>query len=145
MRFEGRVVMKRLEEALDIEAAKATEHGAGGLILVQSYLPTRERELYATDTLTDTLPVVLIAQDTWTEVLKLAGLEVYEANTAPPALLMGLEVDLAVPIDLDHQAVARDVVGVLPEQTAGRRAAGESPRTNDGAALCRWHAVSGGQ
>lgn len=114
MRFEGRVVMKRLEEALDIEAAKATEHGAGGLILVQSYLPTRERELYATDTLTDTLPVVLIAQDTWTEVLKLAGLEVYEANTAPPALLMGLEVDLAVPIDLDHQAVARDVVGVLP-------------------------------
>jgi|GEM_PF-258408 len=118
MQFGGRVVMKRLEEDLIAEVAQAREHGAGGLVLVQSYLTTSQRNLYATDALTETLPVVLISQDTWTEVLKLAGLEVYEANTAPPALLTGLDVDLVVPFDMDHQAVARDVVGVLPGRQA---------------------------
>ncbi|NLG48859.1 MAG: M20/M25/M40 family metallo-hydrolase, partial [Chloroflexi bacterium] len=114
MQFAGRVVMKRQEGELDAEAAQAREHGAGGLILVQQYLTTRQRELGSADVLTETLPVALISQDTWTQVLKLAGLGVYEANNAPPALLMDLEVDLVLPLDLEHQAIARDVVGVLP-------------------------------
>ena len=110
----GRVVIKMREADPAKEADDAYAHGAGGLILISQYPRMRERVIRSTDLGTETLPVAEIAESTWVEILRLAGLSIYEASQAPPALVLPVECGLSVPYEPTYNATVLNVIGVLP-------------------------------
>ncbi len=116
MMLGGRIVLKRQEGDVAEEARLAYEHGAGGLILVMqdAYTNMQERTLFVAEPAADTIPVVEIVEETWRGIIKLAGLTTQEALNAPPALMLQLKVQLAVPYEPLQTATAFNVIGVIP-------------------------------
>jgi hypothetical protein len=116
-RLGGRVVLKRLQWDVDEETSQAREHGAAGVILVVRYMGSAEREPPSTGG--PTLPVVVISEDTQAEILRLAAITPYEARNAPPALLLPLRAQIAVPYAPPQRTEAPTVVGLLPGSQLG--------------------------
>jgi hypothetical protein len=112
----GRVALKFQQGSVVQEAKQAYNYGAGGLVLVvkDPYMNMRERATFAAAPEAQTLPVAQITEETWRGLLKLAGLTTYQANNAPPALVMSLKARLSVPYEPPRSAVALNVVGYLP-------------------------------
>lgn len=113
----GRVALKyQTRDPLD-EAEDALAHGAGGLILVvkQSvFIEMTERSVPAGALDAQTIPVVQVREDTWRDIIKMAGLTAQEANNAPPALVASLPTRMSVQYATAASADALTVIGVLP-------------------------------
>lgn len=123
VRLGGRVALKYQSADPTAEAETAFAHGAGGLILVvkDTSLDMRKRTAPSRAMASETIPVVQIREETWREIIKMAGLTPYEANNAPRALLLSLKAQLAVPYSAPQTAQALTVVGVLPGQRSDAR------------------------
>lgn len=114
MDLGGRVAVLLGERGQVGIAERAIAHGAGGVILVVSHYDPAVRELFTARTYAATVPLVQIREDTLRRVLALAGITLAEAYNGPPVLLTGLQVRLNVPYEAKREAVARNVIGVLP-------------------------------
>jgi Zn-dependent M28 family amino/carboxypeptidase len=113
----GRIALKYQTEDPLAEAENALAHGAGGLILVikqSTFIDMTERSVPAGALQSQTIPVVQVREDTWRDIIKMAGLTAQEANNAPPALVASLQTRLAVQYATAASADALTVIGVLP-------------------------------
>lgn len=123
VRLGGRIALKYQSADPTVEAEAAWAHGAGGLILVvkDTSLDMRERTVPSRAMEAETIPAVQIREETWREIIKMAGLTPYEANNAPRALLLSLKAHLAVPYSAPQPVQALTVVGVLSGERADAR------------------------
>lgn len=123
VRLGGRVALKYQSADPTVEAETAWAHGAGGLILVvkDGSLDMRERTVPSRTVESKTIPVVQVREDTWRDIVKMAGLTPFEANNAPGPLLMQLRAQVTVPYTPPQTAQALTVVGLLPGERADAR------------------------
>ncbi len=114
MRFGGRVLLKRQQSDPLLEAEQALAHGAGALILVRPFYSAWQRETLGEVSASSALPVAIVSEDTWSTLIKMAGMTPYEANTAAPANLLSLMARLEVPFGPTQQTEALNVIARLP-------------------------------
>lgn len=116
MRLGGRIAVRRAEGPWSAEVARAIEHGAGGLILAEQ-VGTQflaKDALPVTEPLSGTIPVVEVTLDGLKRLLESAGSSLAVASTSPPALPLGLEARLEVPLSPPAPAHTANVLGLLP-------------------------------
>ena len=111
----GRIALKYQTADPLVEAETALAHGAGGLILVvkTARMDMRERAVPTTPLAARTIPVAQVLEDTWRDIIKMAGLTAYEANNAPPAFVTTLRARLSVAYRVTRSADALTVIGVI--------------------------------
>jgi len=118
MDLDGKVVLRLPSETMDIETRRAIEHGASGLILVGP--KETEKEVWAKTPLSleapaiDAIPVLQLTKGGYERLLEAIG-QTHEALLdSPPALPLGVEVRVEIPLSPPESVQTANVLGLLP-------------------------------
>jgi uncharacterized protein len=118
MDLDGKVVLRRPSQGIESEVAQAAEQGAGGLILVgtkegeKGSWAKRALPLFFADG--RSIPVLELTRQGYQRLLEAVGQTQEGLLHAPPALPLGLEARMAVPLAPPETGRAANVLGWLP-------------------------------
>lgn len=121
MDLGGRIVLRLVADTIENEVARAIEHGAGGLILLDKKTSTKSMLSKAPFPVTalprHTIPVLMLSSKGYDRLLGVVPQKVADTlNTSktPPALSLGLKLNIAVPLRTPETVTSANVLGLLP-------------------------------
>ncbi|MBN1584227.1 MAG: M20/M25/M40 family metallo-hydrolase [Anaerolineae bacterium] len=121
MYLDGKIALRLVSDAVENEVAQAIEHGAGGLILLDKKTSTKSMLSKAPFPVTalpeETIPVLMLSNKGYDRLFDLVPLEIanaLKAGTSLPALPLGLEVHIDVPLCAPKTVESANVLGLLP-------------------------------
>jgi hypothetical protein len=117
MNLNGAVVVRRPYNPLIDEVTRAVDHGASGLILVGNLQTPRSlaKDAIPQELLFDApIPVVILTNDGFDQLLEITAHTEHNLNTSPPALSLDLRVQLSVLVNEPEIVNSANVLGYLP-------------------------------
>ena len=114
----GKVVLREPSQAARVEAELAQQHGAGALILAGTLETRRERwaktPLAVAEPVEPGIPVLQLTKAGYDRLLDSTGRTREELHDSPPALPLGINVRVAVPLSAPATVQSANVLAVLP-------------------------------
>jgi uncharacterized protein len=118
MELAGKIVVRRVAGSADADAAAAAAYGAEGLILVGEKESPKQllakRPVPSRLAPDSAIPVLELTQQGFERLLTFAGLSDPRDLDAAPALPLGVDARLAIPIDTPQVVETANVLGLLP-------------------------------
>jgi len=118
MELDGKIALRHPSHGLEIEVARAVEHGAAGLVLIgeqESEEALLARQPLPVEVPLETgIPVLELSRQGYRHLLAVAGQTPASLQDSPPALPLGLKARLEIPLGTPERVETANVLGVLP-------------------------------
>ena len=115
MELDGKIVVRRPSNAIDVEMAQAVEHGASGLILVRNRKGRLAKKPLPVEFPSgETIPVLELTQKGFGRLMEVTGQTQASLQNSPLALPLGLKARIKIPLSIPETVEAVNVLGLLP-------------------------------